>query len=82
MRHILQVSVLILSAFILTACFDLVAQSKYMEAEKNSVENMVVLGPDTTSDGDQVTYTIVSMPKHGTLDTSLIPKVSYAPDAD
>jgi len=81
MRHILQVAVLILSAFILTACFDLVAQSKYMEAEKNSVENMVVLGPDTTSDGDRVTYTIVSMPKHGTLDTSLIPKVSYAPDA-
>ena len=81
MRHILQVAVLILSAFILTACFDLVAQSKYMEAEKNSVENMVVLGPDTTSDGDRVTYTIVSMPKHGALDTSLIPKVSYAPDA-
>ncbi len=82
MRNILQVSALILSAFVLTACFDLVAQSKYMEAEKNSVENIVVLGSDATSDGDQVIYTIVSTPKHGTLDTSLIPKVSYAPDAD
>lgn len=66
----------------LTACFDLVAQSKYMEVDKNSVENVVVLGPATTSDGDRVIYTIVTPPKHGTLDTSLIPRVSYAPEAD
>lgn len=66
----------------LTACFDLVAQSKYMEVDKNSVENVVVLGPATTSDGDRVIYTIVTPPKHGTLDTSLIPRVSYVPEAD
>lgn len=82
MRKILQVVAVGLSALFLTACFDLVAQSKYVSVDKNSTDKMIVLGPKTTSDGDRVIYIIVSRPAHGVLDESNLPEVSYTPDAD
>lgn len=80
MQKPLRILVFVAVAFFLTACFDIVAQSKYMEVEKNSVGNVVSLGPARTSDGDKVIYILVSEPKHGMLDTSRMPLVSYAPD--
>ena len=80
MRKILRVTVAGLSAFFLTACFDLVAQSKYVEMDQGTTGYKVLLGPATTSDGDRVIYTIVSLPTHGTLDASKLPEVSYTPE--
>ena len=80
MGKFLRVFLLGFSMLALTACFDLVAQSKYVGVEKDSMHNNVVLGPATTSDGDLVIYTIVSLPAHGTLDTSRLPEVSYTPE--
>jgi len=82
MRKVLQVIVASLSAVLLTACFDLAAQSKYIKVDQGSVSNAVVLGPAKTSDGDRVIYIIVSRPTHGELDESNLPEVTYTPDAD
>lgn len=81
MRKILQLFLVALSALLLTACFDLMAQSKYIEVEQSSRENKVILGPTGTG-GDVVIYTIVKRPEHGELDESKLPEVSYTPDAD
>ena len=80
MRKILRVAIAGLSALFLTACFDLAAQSKYVEIDQDTSYS-IVLGPATTSDGDRVIYTIVSPPAHGTLDTSKLPEVSYMPES-
>ena len=82
MRKILRVIIAGLSALFLTACFELAAQSKYVDVDKGSRDNMIVLGPATTSEGDRVLYTIVSQPAHGVLDESNLPEVTYTPDAD
>ena len=80
MRKILRVAIAGLSALFLTACFDLAAQSKYVEMDQDTSYS-IVLGPATTSDGDRVIYTIVSPPTHGTLDSSNLPEVSYMPES-
>ena len=82
MPKILRVIIAGLSALFLTACFELAAQSKYINVDKGSVDNMIVLGPATTSEGDRVLYTIVSQPTHGVIDESNLPEVTYTPDAD
>ena len=80
MQKIVRIAITGLSALFLTACFDLVAQSKYVKMDQDTSYS-VVLGPATTSDGDRVIYTIVSLPAHGTLDSSKLPKVSYTPES-
>ena len=80
MQKILRVIVVGLSALFLTACFDLMAQSKYVTMNQDTSYN-VVLGPEATSDGDRVIYIIVSPPAHGILDTSKVPEVVYTPDS-
>ena len=81
MRKILRVILAGLSALLLTACFDLAAQSKYVEVDQDTIGYSIVLGPATTSDSDRVIYTVVSPPAHGTLDVSKLPEVSYTPDS-
>ncbi|MBN1947690.1 MAG: tandem-95 repeat protein [Bradymonadales bacterium] len=38
--------------------------------------------PGRDPDGDEVTFTIVTLPGHGTLDTDQLPRVTYTPDLD
>jgi len=78
---ILRLTIAGCSALLLTACFDLAAQSKYVEIDQDATGYGIVLGPATTSDSDRVIYTIVSPPTHGILDISKLPEVSYTPDS-
>lgn len=79
-RKITMILFIALTVMSLTACFDLVAQNKYVEVSENSTENIISLGPTVTSDGEKVIYTLISEPEKGTLDTSRMPLVSYAPN--
>ncbi len=82
MQRVLRVFYFVLTAFVLTACFELVAQSKYVQVEKNSVNNSIRLGPSTEESDTVVIYTIVSHPSHGTVELEASNIAAYTPDPD
>lgn len=81
MRRVWQIVFISTLALFLTACFDLIAQSKHIQVEKNSVENPIVLGPTSEQSDGVVIYTIVTQPSHGALDGEA-PLLTYTPDTD
>lgn len=79
MRKLLHLVLAGVLALLVTACFEIAAQNKFMDIEKNSANNVVRLGPKNES--NDLMYIIVTIPTHGALDGA-VPDLTYTPDTD